>query len=53
MVKYGGGSIMLSSCFSPAGTGALVNIEENMDGHSILVLNLLCLTAEKFNFLSS
>ena len=30
-VKHGGGSIMLSECFSPAGTGRLVRIERKMN----------------------
>ena len=32
MVKHGGGSIMLWGCFSVAGNGKLVRIEEKMNG---------------------
>jgi hypothetical protein len=31
-VKHGGGSIMLSRCFSAAGTGRLVRIEGKING---------------------
>ena len=31
MVKHGGGNIMLWGCFSAAGTGRLVRIEEKMN----------------------